>query len=148
MAILFWLGAILAGISNPLQSASNAELFKRTSAPLVAALLVYAIGAGVLLLASPFLGLPVRASLTKLHGAPWWLAIGGLCNVTFLLASPTITKKLGSGTFTTLVVVSAAVTSVLLDQFGLLGLEQRALTPGRGIGVALAVAGVFLIARF
>jgi transporter family-2 protein len=148
MAILFWLGAIIAGISNPLQSGSNAELFKRTGTPLVAALIVYAIGASALLLASPFIGLPVRGALAKLHGAPWWLAIGGLCNVTFLLASLTITKKLGSGTFTTLVVVSAAVTSVLLDHFGLLGLEQRALTLWRGVGVALAIAGVFLIARF
>jgi uncharacterized membrane protein YdcZ (DUF606 family) len=68
-----------------------------------------------LLIAIPFVGFPLRSAVGKLSGAPWWLVIGGLCNVTFLLASLTVTKKLGSGTFTTLVVVSAVVTSVILD---------------------------------
>lgn len=148
MSILLWITAIVAGISNPLQSASNSELLKRMEAPIVAAFTVYLVGATCLLLAAPFVGLPVRSAVGKLHGVPWWVAIGGLCNVTFLLASLTVTKKLGSGTFTTLVVVSAVVTSVLLDHFGLLGLDQRPLTPLRGVGCALAVAGVVLIARF
>lgn len=148
MAILLWLGAIIAGISNPLQSASNSELLKRMDAPIVAAFTVYLIASVCLLLAIPFVGFPVRSAVGKLAGAPWWIAIGGLCNVTFLLASLTITKKLGSGTFTTLVVVSAVVTSVLLDHFGLLGLETRSLTPLRGLGCALAIAGVVLIASF
>lgn len=148
MPILFWLAAIVAGISNPLQSASNSELLKRMEAPIVAAFTVYLIASTCLLVAIPFVGFPLRSAVGKLAGAPWWLVLGGLCNVTFLLASLTVTKKLGSGTFTTLVVVSAVVTSVILDHFGLLGLEQRALTPLRAGGCALAIAGVVLITRF
>lgn len=148
MAILLWIAAIVAGISNPLQSGSNSELLKRMDAPIVAALTVYLIGATCLLLAIPFLGLPVRSAIGRLHGAPWWIGIGGLCNVTFLLVSLTVTKQLGSGTFTTLVVVSAVITSVILDHFGLLGLAMRPLTALRGVGCGLAVAGIVLIARF
>ena len=146
--VLLWVVAILAGISNPLQSGSNSELLKRMDAPIVAAFTVYLIAAACLLLAIPFVGFPVRSAVGRLHGVPWWALIGGLCNITFLMASLTITKKLGSGTFTTLVVVAAVVTSVILDHFGLLGLQQRALTPLRGVGCALAMAGVVLIARF
>lgn len=148
MAIFLWLGAILAGISNPLQSGSNSELLKRMEAPIVAAFAVYFVAAACLLLCIPFLGFPLRSAIAKLGGAPWWIAIGGVCNCAFLLASLTITKKLGSGTFTTLVVISAVLTSVLLDNFGMLGLPVRSLTWLRGLGCALAVTSVILIARY
>ena len=137
--------AILAGISNPLQSGSNSELLKTIQAPVVAAYLVYLVGGAIIACAIPFVGFPAREALEKLSGVAWWALLGGACNAAFLMASLLITKRLGSATFTTLVVVSAVVTSLLLDQFGLLGFEPRPINWLRGIGGALAVAGVFLI---
>ena len=148
MPILLWLGAIIAGISNPLQSGSNSELMKRMGTPIVAAFAVYLVAGLVLLLCIPFFGFPLRSAIGKLGGAPWWIAIGGVCNVTFLLASLTITKSLGSATFTTLVVISAVITSVILDHFGLLGFEVRPVTWLRALGCLLAATSVVLIARF
>jgi bacterial/archaeal transporter family-2 protein len=45
-------------------------------------------------------------------------------------------------------VISAVITSVLLDHFGLLGFEVRSATWLRLIGAALSVIGVVLIAVF
>ncbi|MDP9155926.1 DMT family transporter [Caballeronia sordidicola] len=140
--------AILAGISNPLQSGSNSALLKTIQAPIVAAFIVYAIGAACLLAAMPFLGFPLKTSISKLADVPWWAYIGGLCNVLFLMCTLLITKKLGSATFTTIVVISAVITSVLLDHFGLLGFEVRPATWLRIGGAALAAIGVVMIAVF
>lgn len=148
MAIFAYIFAIVAGISNPLQSGSNSALLKGLGAPIVAAFVVYAIGSLCLLACIPFIGFPARVALGKLGEVPWWAFIGGICNVTFLLASLLITKKLGSATFTTLVVISAVVTSVALDHFGLLGFKERPATLLRLVGCALAITGVVFIGRF
>lgn len=140
--------AVLAGISNPLQSGSNSALLKSIQAPVVGAFIVYAVGTLCLLACIPFVGFPLKAALAKLGGVPWWAFIGGFCNALFLLCSLLITKKLGSATFTTIVVISAVVTSVMLDHFGLLGFEVRPATALRLVGAGLSIAGVALIAIF
>lgn len=145
---LLVLFAVIAGVSNPIQSGSNSEFLKATGAPVVAGLFIYAVGAACLLACAPFVGLPVRSAVGKAAGVWWWPVIGGVCNVAFLLVSLLVTKKLGSATFTTIVVITAVVTSVALDHFGLLGFEVRHASPFRLLGCALAVAGVLLIARF
>ena len=145
---LLVLFAVVAGVSNPLQSGSNSEFLKATGAPVVSALCVYAVGTACLLACAPFLGFPVRSAMGKVAGAFWWPIIGGVCNATFLLASLLITTKLGSATFTTVVVITATITAVALDHFGLLGFEVRHASPFRLLGCAFAIVGVLLIARF
>jgi transporter family-2 protein len=148
MTWLLSLFAILAGISNPLQSGSNSELMKVTNAAVVAAFVVYAIGSVCLLACIPLFGFTAKDALGKLSDVPWWAFIGGLCNALFLMCSLLITKRLGSGTFTTMVVVSAITTSLVLDHFGLLGFEVRSVTWPRFLGGLFAIAGVVLIAAF
>ena len=140
--------AVIAGISNPLQSGANSAMSKGIQAPLVAGFFVYLTGAICLLVCIPFVGLPLRGALDKLGTVPWWAFLGGLFNAVFLLASLLVTKKLGSATFTTLVVISAVVISVALDHFGLLGFPIRSATPLRLLGAGFAIAGVVLIAVF
>lgn len=59
-----------------------------------------------------------------------------------------ITKKLGSATFTTAVVIAAVVTSLALDNFGLMGFPVRSATPLRLVGGVLAICSVVMIATF
>ena len=145
---LLVLFAVIAGLSNPLQSGANSQLLKITGAPVVSGLMIYIVGSACLLACAPFLGFPIRTAVGKAAAVPWWLILGGVCNVTFLLASLLITKKLGSATFTTTVVITAVLTSVALDHFGLLGFDVRHATPMRLVGCGLAVAGVLCIAKF
>lgn len=148
MRWLLVLFAVLAGISNPLQSGSNSALLKTVQAPLVSAFFVYAIGAACLVVCIPFVGFPVKAASARLSDVPWWAYMGGICNVIFLMCSLLITKKLGSATFTTIVVVSAVITSVFLDHLGLLGFEVRPATGLRILGAGLSAVGVVLISVF
>jgi transporter family-2 protein len=140
--------AVVAGISNPLQSGSNSALLKSLQEPVVSAVVVYLIGAACLALCVPFLGLGARPAMARLGSVPWWAYIGGICNALFLMCTLLVTKKLGSATFTTIVVISAVVTSIALDHFGLMGFEVREASLLRLVGAGLAVVGVVLIAVF
>ena len=148
MPLLLGLFAILAGVSNPLQSAANATLNKVLASPVLAAVAVYAIGAVCLAACVPFLGFGERGAIGKLAGLPWWAFVGGVCNLAFLMSTLLVTKRLGSATFTMLVVIAATVTSIALDHFGLMGFEVRHATALRILGGGLAICGVVLVAAF
>lgn len=143
-----WLFAILAGISNPLQSGSNSGLNKAIEAPVLAAFVVYAIGSVCLLVSLFVFGVSGKDIAAGLRSAPWWAFIGGICNALFLMVSLIVTKQLGSAAFTTTIVIAAAVTSLLLDHFGLLGFEVRTITGLRALGALMAIGGVVLITVF
>ncbi len=138
---------VLAGLSNPVQSAANAQMQKVLGNVLLASLAIYGVALAGLLLISPFLGWHMRDA-GKLGQVPWWAWVGGLMNLVFLVVSTVATKKVGSGAYTVTVLVTALVLSLLLDQFGVMGLKERPVTVFRAVGGALAVAGAVLVAAF
>ncbi len=151
MKFLFYGLAVLAGLSNPIQSASNAALNKGAGQPLAAGLVIYAVAvtgllAGVAVAA--LFGVSFRGLGGKLGVLPWWAFVGGLANLTFTLAAAISTQKIGSGGFTVTVLVLAVTLSIVFDQFGLMGLPVRNATWPRLLGAALAVGGVTLVSMF
>jgi transporter family-2 protein len=64
------------------------------------------------------------------------------------MAGLVLAQKLGSGVFTGLTLTASLVTSVLLDQFGVIGFRQHSASPARLVGCALMIAGVWMITRF
>ena len=151
MQALFYALAVLAGLSNPLQSASNAALNKGTGQPLVAGMVVYAVAITALLacaVIAAIFGTPLREAAGKLGGLPWWAFVGGLCQLTFTLAAAVSTQKIGSAGFTVTVLVVAVVLSIALDQYGLMGLPVRDATWPRLLGAGLAIVGVTLVSVF
>lgn len=137
--------AVLAGLSNPIQSAANAGLNKSLGQVAAAALVIYGVAIVGLLLCLPVLGWTLRDFGGKLTTVPWWAWIGGLCNLSFVIAGALCTQKLGSATFTVTVACSAIVLSMILDRLGLMGLEQHPITWLRVLGGALAVGGIALV---
>jgi bacterial/archaeal transporter family-2 protein len=145
-AFLFALAA-LAGLSNPIQSAANAGLNKALG-PALTGFVVYTVAVGGLLCLSPFLGLSLRDAGSRFAAVPWWAWVGGLCNVTFVLAGALATKQIGSAAFTVTTLTCAVVLSIVLDKFGIMGLDERPITTLRLLGGALAIGGVVLVANF
>lgn len=144
-----YLIAVLAGILNMLQSGSNATLNEKLGVgPAVPALIVYAGGILSVLMLWPWLGKPLAPLAANAAGVPWWAWIGGLLGAVYVLTTLTVAKGMGAGAFTAVTLTAAIVTSLLLDRYGLMGFEQRPLTLLRGIGGALMVGGVLLVARF
>jgi transporter family-2 protein len=148
--VFFYGLALLAGISNPLQSAANAALNKGIGQPLAATLVVYAVALCGLLICTG-IGAVAGISLgglSKVGGLPWWAFVGGLCQLTFTVAAAVSTQKIGSAGFTVTVLVVAVVLSIALDKYGLMGLEVRDATWPRLLGAALAIVGVTLVSIF
>ncbi len=146
MTLLIALIALLSGVANPFQGATNAQLNKQTHSPLWAGIVVYATGLIGLLLAQVVARQAFPASsLSKVN---WWAWTGGLISLVSTIVGLTLTQKLGSGLFTGLSLTASVLTSVLLDQFGFVGLKQHTASPGRLVGCALLVAGIWCVAKF
>lgn len=138
--------ALAAGAANPLQTGANAQLNKQLGHPLWATLTVYGSG----LLGCLLLQLFVRQSLpswSQLTEVRWWAWLGGLISIVSTVIGLTLAHRLGSSLFTGLSVTASLVTSLALDQFGMLGFDRHAASPARFTGAALMIAGVWLMTR-
>ena len=145
MTWIIFLIALGAGAANPFQGATNAELNQQLRQPLWAAIVVYASGLAGLLLAQMFVRAPFPAAQAgQVH---WWAWSGGVISLASTVIGLMLVQRLGSGLFTSLSITASLLTSVLLDQFGLVGLRQHSASPARVAGCMLLIAGVWLVAR-
>lgn len=143
---LAYLVTIAAGATNPLQAGANAELRRQLNSVLWSGCIIYLIG----LLSMLLLQLLVRQPLpvqARFAGVRWWAWFGGAISIGATLAGQLMAQRLGSGIFTGLNVTAALVSSVLLDQFGVAGFKEHAVSPLRLAGCAVMICGVWMIAR-
>ncbi len=76
----------------------------------------------------------------------YWV-VGGVGGVAIVLASLIGVRELGAGGVTVAVIAGQLTLSVVLDRLGVLGLEERAVTWQKLLGIALLAAGTVLIVR-
>ncbi len=146
MTLVFVLFALAAGAANPFQSGTNAQLNKQLSQPVWAGVWVYATGLLGILLVQLFVRQPLPGTQAVAAVKPWaWL--GGLISIASTMAGLMLAQKLGSGVFTGLTLTASLVTSVVLDQFGLIGFTQRTISPARMVGCGLMIAGAWMISH-
>jgi bacterial/archaeal transporter family-2 protein len=76
----------------------------------------------------------------------YWL-IGGMSGVGIVLAGLIGVRHLGATGVTVAIIAGQLTLSVVFDRLGMLGLDQRAITLQKVLGIALLAAGVYLIVR-
>ncbi|MFQ6573254.1 DMT family transporter [Pseudomonas sp. UM16] len=136
--------ALLAGAAVPFQAGSNAALGRLLGHPLWATLVSLAVSVlmvipALLILRAP---LPQVAALTQ---APWWAWLGGVAGVAYITAALMLTPRLGAAGFIVCVIAGQVVSSLLIDQWGLMGLTQRPVNGLRLAGVGLIVVGMLVV---
>ena len=99
---------------------------------------------GVLWLCSPR-PLP---SIEGLDAMPWWAPLGGLVGAVAVVAGLLFVNKVGAGPFAGLTITANLLMSLLIDQFGLFGMQVHPLNLWRVLGGTLMVVGITLIALF
>ena len=143
LAILF---AVAAGVSNPFQSGTNAELNRNLGRPFWAAGWVYFTGLiGVLVCE-----LIVRQRLpaaARVATTPTWAWFGGIISILPTIAGLMLAQRLGAGIFTGITLTSSLAMSIALDHFGLIGFRQHTASPARLAGCALMVLGLWIVTR-
>jgi transporter family-2 protein len=134
--------AATAGLAGSVQAAVMGELGERVGiVPAVAFSVIVALLCGLaalLVWERSFNG--VRAVLHE----PAWLWIGGLMSIFIVFAITVGPPRIGVTATVGIVIAGNLVSAALIDQYGLLGQDEVAITWLRMLGLVLLVAGAAL----
>jgi transporter family-2 protein len=128
-----------------LQAPINAGLGRATGS-ITAAFISFAIG--TLLLA---LIMVVAGQASGVSGAldvPWYYLVGGILGAAYVFSALVAVSAIGAGAVAAATITGQLTLSVVIDRMGILGLEQQPITALRILGVALLLAGTYLIVRY
>ena len=77
----------------------------------------------------------------------WYYRAGGILGAAYVTTVLVTVRELGAGPVVAATIAGQLTASVVLDQFGLLGLPKDPITVGKIVGVVLLAAGVYLVVR-
>ena len=78
---------------------------------------------------------------------PWYYLTGGLLGAAYVTSVLVTVRSLGAGGVVAATIAGQLTLSVVVDQFGWLGVDREPITLARLAGIALLALGVFLIVR-
>lgn len=140
---------VIAGAAVATQPAFNGQLAYLLNSPFRAALVNFTAGSLVMLcVVTAFSlrnGLPSREQIVSVPPHLW--IAGGALGALFVTTAAWATPKIGAGAFFSTLIAAQLVAALIMDHFGLIGLEVREANPLRWLGVLLLVAGAVLVVR-
>lgn len=138
---------VLAGAVLPIQAALNARVGQAASSPIIGALVSFGVGTVALLGIVLAQGVSLRQA-AQLRSLPPLALSGGLLGAFYVAVVTMLAPRLGATLTVGLIVVGQLLLSLVLDQFGLLGLPLHPVSVLRGLGVVLLLVGVWLIKTY
>ena len=137
---------VFAGSLVAMQAPINSALGKSVGT-FAAASLSFAIGLAVLIGITLVAGSGGFSNLGEAGDLKWYYLTGGVLGAIYVTSVLVSVRTLGAGGVTAATIAGQLTMSVVLDRSGVLGLDERALTPQRITGIFLLAAGTFLIVR-
>ena len=137
--------AMLVGGALTIQVGMNATLARTIGSPLWASAVSFVIGLVALVGFATVAG--SRASTGTLGQMPAWAWMGGLLGAIYVASVTMLGPRLGGMTMVALVIAGQLTVALVVDQFGILGYPQIAVTPTRLLGAVLLLAGALLVIR-
>lgn len=137
--------AVVGGILLAVQAPTNAILGKASGSPIVAAFISFLIG-------SVALGAVVAATSGKifapgLRQVPFYAWLGGLYGAFFVAVAAFGAPRVGMGVLLTAAVAGQLAAALVLDHYGLLGLDRHPVNVTRIAGLILVLLGAVLVRR-
>jgi bacterial/archaeal transporter family-2 protein len=87
-------------------------------------------------------------NVEEIESPAWYYWVfGGFAGVAIVLTTLITVRELGAGGVTAATIAGQLTLSVVLDRLGVLGLEERAITWDKLLGIALLAAGTVLVVR-
>ena len=133
------------GLFTPLQTSINTNLRERLGMPQQASLVNFVSAIPMLLLLAILIDGNVYLPLDDIARQPFWIWIGGVLGSVFITSNIILMSHLGSVATVVLPILGQVTMGMVVDHFGLFNSIQIPMTPERGAGVALVLAGVFMI---
>ena len=136
---------VLAGGFIALQAPINSTL-GRSVGTFTAASVSFAIGTITLVGITALVG-GGFGDLGEARNLTWYYLLGGVLGAVYVTTALVAVRALGAGGVTAATITGQLATAVVIDRFGVLGLEARPLSLQRVAGVVLLAAGTFLVVR-
>ena len=133
------------GLFTPLQTSINTNLRERLGMPQQASLANFVTAIPMLLLLALIVDGNVYLPLHDIAQQPLWIWIGGILGSAFITSNILLMSHLGSVSTVVLPILGQVAMGMIVDHFGLFNSIRIPMTPARGAGVALVLAGVFMI---
>ena len=146
-AQLLWLLIGLGtGTMIAAQAPINAELARHLGGAVPAALASFAVGVLALLVMVSATGWG-KVTAAESLAAPWWAWVGGVMGAVLVAASAAAVPRIGVTAWVGALIAGQLLASVALDALGAFGTQVRPVNAARMAGVALLLAGTWLVRR-
>jgi bacterial/archaeal transporter family-2 protein len=144
MKILFYLLPVFAGIAITIQAGVNSQLRTAIQHPLLAAFISFVVGT-LALAVLLFFSKESFPGLSEYSSINWYKYTGGLLGAFVVTVTLLSVQQIGAGNMFVLIVAGQLITAVLMDHFGVLGLNQNPVNIQKILGICLLVAGAWLV---
>lgn len=140
--------ALVVGGLIPIQTAANSRLrLSVGNHPVVSALISFSVALLVAIVATTILRgnpLPHFAPGTS---APWWVWLGGLMGVCFVLGNIVLFPRLGAVQTVVLPILGQVVMGLVIDRFGLFNAPRIDVSVPRILGALVVLVGIVVTLR-
>ncbi len=133
------LGGVAIGFQGPLSS-----LITQRLGMIESVFIIHLGGTVVALVPLLFMG---GGNLGGWRSVPWYALGAGAFGLVLISALGYTIPRLGAATTITLIVAGQLVVAMILDHFGLLGMDARPLAFSRLLGLGIVFTGVWLMVR-
>lgn len=146
MKIQYYLLSVLAGVAVAFQTGVNSQLRTDTHNPVLTALISFGVGTILLIIlyVSFFRQSPVFPAGVDFR---WWKFTGGTLGVLYVTTVVIAAPKIGAANALAFMVCGQFITAIIIDHFGLMNMPLTSISITRIAGVALLLAGVYLIQK-
>lgn len=142
-ALLSLILAVIGGALLAIQAPTNAILGKASGSPIVAAFISFVIGTAAL--GAAIGATSGRLFATDLKQVPWYAWLGGFYGAFFVAVAAFGAPRVGIGILLTAAIAGQLAAALVLDHYGMLGLERHPVTLTRALGFGLVLLGAALV---
>lgn len=148
MKTLLWtLLAIAAGAVLPVQAGLNARMGRAVGDPVYGAFISFVVG-GIALFTYCLLAKVDLTQVNQARSENWSVWTAGLLGAFYITMVILLVPRIGVALTFSLIILGQLGLSLLLDQYGLLGLPVHVINLPRVLGLLLIIGGVLLIRSF
>jgi bacterial/archaeal transporter family-2 protein len=142
----YYLISIIAGVAVAFQTGVNSQLRTDTNNPVLTALISFGVGT-VALIALYFLFFRQSPVFPSNYNFTWWKFTGGLLGVFYVTGVVIAAPRIGAANALAFIVGGQFVAAIIIDHYGLMKLPVTPISLYRILGIALLLAGVYLIQK-
>lgn len=137
--------AAVAGIAMAVQGSLNAVLSKFIG--LTETTFVVHLTGTLIVVGALFIFRIGSENLTHWQEAPWYVYLGGALGVLIIFVVAFALPRAGVAKATTAIIIGQVTMAMLIDHFGLFGIEKAPVSWWKGLGLAFLAAGGYFMLR-